>query len=122
MLTLLPMPNAARLLLEFAVSGVSVLVVSAVLPGMKVRGFFDAFAFAVVAGLLNVLAWHTFLAVFSVAFSVLTVGIGILIINGLIFLVAQKVVRGVEISGCFIASIAAVLVSVLNSAILYILR
>jgi putative membrane protein len=96
--------------------------VSAVLPGMKVRSFLDAFAFAVVAGLLNVLAWHTFLAIFSVAFSVLTVGIGILIINGLIFLVAQKIVRGVEISGCFIASIAAVLVSVMNSAILYILR
>lgn len=92
------MSNAAHLLLQFAVTGVSVLIVSAVLPGMRVRSFFDAFAFAVVAGLLNVLAWHTFLAVFSVAFSVITVGIGILIINGLIFLIAQKFVRGVEIS------------------------
>jgi len=116
------MSNAARLLLEFAVSGVSVLIVSAVLPGMRVRSFFDAFAFAVVAGLLNVLAWHTLLAVFSVAFSVVTLGIGILIINGLIFLVAQKFVRGVEISGCLIASIAAVLVSVVNSAIMHLLR
>lgn len=122
MSTLAGMPNAAHLLLQFAVSGVSVLIVAALLPGMRVRSYFDAFAFAVVTALLNVLAWHTFLAVFSVAFSVITVGIGILIINGLIFLIAQKVVRGVEISGCFIAAIAAVLVSVVNSAILALLR
>ncbi|MBI2390548.1 MAG: phage holin family protein [Deltaproteobacteria bacterium] len=111
-----------RTLLEFVLSGVSVMIVAAVMPGFRVRGFFDAFLFAVVTALLNVLAWHTFLAIFSVTFSVFTLGIGILIINGLIFLVAQKVVRGVEISGCLVASIAAVLVSVVNSAILALLR
>jgi len=111
-----------RTLLEFVLSAVSVMIVSALLPGMKVRGFVDALLFAVVTAVLNVLAWHTIIAVFSVTFSVLTLGIGIFIINGLIFLVAQKVVRGVEISGCFIASLAAFLVSVLNSAILALLR
>lgn len=109
--------NIGKLLLEFALSGVSVLIVSAVLPGMKVRSFFDAFGFAVVVALLNMLAWKTFLAIFSVTFSVITLGIGFFIINGLIFLVAQKVVKGVEISGCFVASIAAILVSLCNSAI-----
>ena len=116
------MSGPVRLLLEFVLSGVSVLIVSAVLPGMRVRSFLDAFFFAIVVAVLNVLAWHTFLAVFSVSFSVLTLGIGFFIINGLIFLLAQKLVRGVEISGCFIASIAAVLVSLCNSAIMALLR
>lgn len=116
------MSNIVRLLLEFALSGVSVLIVSAVMPGMRVRSFFDAFGFAVVVALLNILAWKTFLAIFSVTFSVITLGIGFFIINGLIFLVAQKVVRGVEISGCFVASIAAVLVSLCNSVIMALLR
>lgn len=111
-----------RTLLEFVLSAVSVMIVSALLPGMKVRGFVDALLFAVVTALLNVLAWHTLLAVFTVTISVLTLGIGMFIINGLIFLIAQKLVRGVEISGCFIASIAAVLVSLLNSAMLALLR
>lgn len=109
-------------LLEFCLSALSVMIVSAVLPGMKVRGFVDALLFAIVTAFLNVLAWHTLLAIFSVTFSVATLGVGIFIINGLIFLVAQKVVRGVEISGCLIASIAAFLVSIVNSAILAFLR
>lgn len=117
-----PMSGPVRMLVEFALSAVSVLIVSAVLPGMKVRSFIDAFLFAVVVAVLNVLAWHTFLAIFSVSFSVLTLGIGFFIVNGLIFLLAQKVVRGVEISGCFIASVAAVLVSLCNSAIMALLR
>jgi putative membrane protein len=116
------MSEPVRMLLQFALSGVSVMIVAALLPGMRVRSFVDAFGFAVVVALLKVLAWKTFLAVFSVVFSVLTLGIGIAIINGLIFLFAQKIMRGVEISGCFIASIAAVLVSLLDSAILALLR
>jgi putative membrane protein len=116
------MSNLSRTLLEFILSAVSVLIVSAILPGMRVRSFFDALGFAVVTALLNVIVWHTFVAVFSVAFSVVTFGIGIFIINGLIFLVAQKVVKGVEISGCLIAALAALLVSLVNSAILHLVR
>lgn len=109
-------------LLQFSLTGLCVMVVSALLPGMKVRGFVDALLFAVVTAFLNVLVWHTLVAVLSVSFSVLTLGVGVFIINGLIFLVAQKVVRGVEISGCFVAALAAFLVSALNSAILAFFR
>ena len=109
-------------LLEVGLTGVSVMIVSALLPGMRVRGFLDAVLFALVTGFLNVLAWHTALVLFLALFSVVTFGVGIVIINGLIFLVAQKVVRGVEIDGCFIAGLAAFLVSIVNSAILGFLK
>ena len=109
-------------LYELSLTAVSVMIVSALLPGMRVRGFVSALVFAFVTGFLNVVAWHTFAAVFSVAFSVVTFGVGIVIINGLIFLVAQKLVRGVEIDGCAIAALAAFLVSIVNSAILHFFR
>jgi putative membrane protein len=109
-------------LLELSLTAISVMIVSALLPGMRVRGFVDALLFALVTGFLNVLAWHTLAAVFSVVFSIATLGVGIVIINGLIFLVAQKLVRGVEIDGCLIAALASFLVSVVNSAILHFLR
>jgi putative membrane protein len=109
------------LLLKFALSAVSVLIVAAVLPGMRVRSFFDAFGFAIVVAILNVVTWKL-LAPLSYTFGVVTLGIGFLILNGLIFLIAQKVVRGVEISGCVIASIAAVLVGLVNSAIMHLLK
>lgn len=115
------MTDPLRLVLKFLLSGVSVLIVAAVLPGMKVKRFFDAVAFAIVVAIFDTVAWH-WLWPLSATFSVLTVGIGVLIINGLIFLLAQKVVKGVEISGCFIAAIASVLVSMVNSAIGALLR
>ncbi|GAC1351685.1 MAG: hypothetical protein NVSMB1_07090 [Polyangiales bacterium] len=83
---------------------------------MRVKRFTDAIAFAVVVAILSTIAWH-FLWPLSVTFSVLTFGIGILIINGFIYLLAQRVVKGVEFSGCLVAAIASILVSVVNSAI-----
>jgi putative membrane protein len=110
------LPGMLQALAHFALTGISVLIVAALLPGMRVRSYFDAFAFAVVVGILNVIAWKV-LFLITLPFAFLTVGIGYFVINGLIFLVAQKVVRGVEISGCFIAAIAAVLVGLVNSGI-----
>jgi uncharacterized membrane protein YvlD (DUF360 family) len=45
-----------------------------------------------------------------------------MVLNALIFLVAKRFVSGVEISGCFVAAIAAFLVSVVNSALFHALR
>ncbi|GAC1353945.1 MAG: hypothetical protein NVSMB47_07120 [Polyangiales bacterium] len=115
------MSHLLELVLRFVLTGVSVLLVAAVLPGMRVKSFGDALAFAVVVALLNAIAWH-FLALLTIPFAVITLGIGALIVNGLIFLGAKKIVRGVEISGCLVAAIASVLVSVVNSAILWVLR
>jgi putative membrane protein len=110
------MSEPLRLLLKFALSGVSVLIVAAILPGMRVRSFLDAVVFAVVVALLNAVAWQV-LRVITIPASILTLGIFALVLNGIIFLVAQKVARGVEISGCFIASIAALLVALVNSGL-----
>ena len=110
------MSPLVQFLARSALGGVSVLIVAAILPGMRVRGYFDAFAFAVVVGVLNALAFEVF-GILTIPFSILTVGFGYVAINALIFLLAQKVVRGVEISGCVIAALAALLVGLVNSAI-----
>lgn len=115
------MHGLAGLLLKFVLSGVSVLIVATFMPGMRARSFFDALAFAVVVAILNIVAWKIF-ALLTIPFSVLTLGIGYFIVNGLIFLGAQKLVRGIEISGCVVASIAALLVSIVNSAIVHLLQ
>jgi len=115
------MSEPLRLLLQFVLSGVSVLIVAAILPGMRVRSFVDALAFAIVVALLNAIAWKV-LAILTIPMTILTLGIFGLALNGFIFLLAQKIARGVEISGCFIASIAAVLVGLVNSAIQHLVK
>jgi putative membrane protein len=96
-------------------SGLSVFVVARLLPGIRVTSYRSAVFFAFVVGLFNALAWH-YLALFTWPFAFLTFGIGYLVVNGLLFLLASRVVRGVEISGCITAAIASVGVSALNWA------
>jgi putative membrane protein len=100
-------------IVHLLLTGVSVLVVAHVLPGIQVRSYWSAVKFAFVAGLLNAVVWSMFRPL-SVIFSVVTLGIGALILNGIIFLVAGAVVRGVRISGCVTGAIASIGVWLVN--------
>lgn len=108
-------------LVQLLVNAVSVLLVAALLPGMRARSFMDALGFAVVVAILNALAWKV-LWFLSIPMTIVSLGVGAFVINGFIFLAAQKIVRGVEISGCFVAAIAWFLVSACNAVLLGLLR
>ncbi len=115
------MNDLVRMVAQFLVTGVSVVIVAALLPGMRVKRYGDAVGFAVVTAVLNVIVWRAF-ALLSVPFTVLTLGLGGFVLNGLIFLVAKRFVSGVQISGCLVAAIAAALVSVCNSMLMHALH
>ena len=102
-------------IVHLLLTGVSVLLVGKLLPGVRVKSFGSAVAFAFVVGILNAIAWVV-LAPLSITFSVLTLGLGALIINGVLFLIADAVVPGVEISGCFTAALASLGVTFFNWA------
>jgi putative membrane protein len=112
-------PSAMHSLLQPIVhvllSGVSVFVVAHLLPGIRVKSYGSAVFFALVVGLFNAIAWH-YLALLTVPFAIVTLGLGYLVVNGLLFLLASRVVKGVEISGCVTAAFASIGVSVLNWA------
>lgn len=115
------MPDLTRSVVHLLVTAASVFVVAKVLPGMKVKSFGAALAFAFVVALLNVFAW-TFLAPFTQTFKLLTLGFGGFVINGIIFVVAGHLVGGVKISGCFMAAVAAAAVTFMNHVIHHLLR
>jgi putative membrane protein len=100
-------------IVHLLVTGVSVLLVSRILPGVRVKSYGSAVAFALVVGVLNAIAW-TLLAPLSWTISVLTLGIGALIINGVLFLIADAVIAGVEISGLLTAVLASLGVTFFN--------
>lgn len=100
-------------LVHLLLSGVSVYVVAALMPGIKAKSFGSAIAFAFVVGILNAIFW-TVLSPVTIPFKYLTLGIGGLILNGIIFLIAAKIVNGVKISGCFTAAFAALGVHFVN--------
>lgn len=110
-----------QLLLQFLLSGVSVLIVAAVMPGFKVKTFGASLAFAIVVAIFDAIAWHG-LSLLTWGFTFVTMGVGFFVINGLIFMLATKVVKGVEISGCFVAAIASLLVALVNTGISHLLH
>lgn len=110
------MNNLLHTVVRFFVNGLAVLLVATFLPGMKVDRFLDAVWFAVVVAVFNALAWTVF-GLITIPFSVFTLGLGVLLVNGVVFLLADKVVKGVKFSGWFAATLAAVLVSIVNSVL-----
>jgi putative membrane protein len=99
-------------IVHLLVTGLSVLLVAKVLPGIQVKSYGSAVVFAFVVGIFNAIAWYL-LAPLTWTFALLTLGVGVLIVNGLVFLFAGNIV-GVKISGCTTAAIASVCVSILN--------
>ena len=83
-------------LVHLLLTGVSVVVVAKILPGITVRSYKSAVVFALVVAILNALAW-----MIPITWGVwlLTFGLGMFLINGLVFLIAGKLVDGVQISG-----------------------
>src|SRR4051812_6402785 len=108
--------NALTLfIVHLLLTGVSVLIVGKLLPGITVKSYGSAVFFALVIGILSAIAWKL-LWPLTATFSVLTFGVGILVINGIIFMLADKVVAGVKISGCVTAAVASVGVTLINWA------
>jgi putative membrane protein len=110
------MHSLAEPIVHVLISGLSVFIVAKLLPGISVKSFLSAVFFALVVGVFNAIAWH-YLALITVPFVILTLGAGYLIVNGLLFLLASRVVKGVEISGCVTAAFASVAVSLVNGGL-----
>lgn len=106
-------PSLLHAAVHLASSAISVFVVAKVLPGVKVKSFGAAIAFAIVVAILNVVTWHL-LAPLTLPVKWLTLGVGGFVINGVVFLLAARIVGGVKISGCIMAAIAAAAVTFVN--------
>jgi putative membrane protein len=105
-----------RLLVQWLLSAFALLVVSNLVPGFDVRGLGPALAAALVIGLLNATVGFV-LKVITFPISILTLGIFLLVINGLMILLASNLVRGFHVSGFAPAFWGAVVLALLGMII-----
>ncbi|APR88202.1 putative membrane protein [Minicystis rosea] len=113
-------PSLIVALAHLFFSGVSVFIVAKLLPGVQAKSLTSSIAFAFVVAVLNVIAWWL-LAPLTLPFKWLTLGVGGFIINGVIFMLAARIVGGVKVSGCVMAAIAAFCVTLVNQAIQHVI-
>jgi putative membrane protein len=105
-----------KLLLHWILSALALLVVSHLVPGFHVRNITAALVAAVVIGLLNA-TLGLVLKIVTFPISILTLGLFLLVINGLMILLASAVVRGFSVTGMIPAFWGAVVLALLGMLI-----
>ena len=86
------------LLLQWFLYALALLIVSWIVPGFQVAGLWPALIAALVIGLLNATV-GLFLKIVTFPLTVITLGLFLLVINGLMILVASSLVRGFHVRG-----------------------
>jgi putative membrane protein len=105
-----------RLLLHWILSAIALLIVSRIVPGFHVHGLMPALIAALVIGLLNATV-GLFLKIITFPLSILTLGLFLLVINGIMILVAANFVPGFNVYGFIPAFWGALVLALLGMVI-----
>ena len=105
-----------KLLLTWILSACALLLVASVYSGVQVQSFGSALWAVVVISLLNLLV-RPVLIVLTLPVTLITVGLFLFILNGLMFWAAANLLSGLSVSGFWAAVWAAILYSLLGMVI-----
>jgi putative membrane protein len=104
------------LLLQWLLCAIALMVVSRIVPGFVVRGLAPALIASLVIGLLNATVGLV-LKIITFPISIITLGIFLLVINGLMILLASGIVPGFHVNGFVPAFWGAVVLALLGMMI-----
>lgn len=105
-----------KLLLIWFLNALALLTVAYVLPGITVDGYTGALVAALILGLINTLI-RPLLILLTLPVTVVTLGLFVLVINGLLFWFTGSVLKGFEVSGFWVGVLGALLYSVISSVL-----
>lgn len=103
-------------LFRILVTGIVVMILAYLLPGVAVSGYLTAILVAVVLALLNLIV-KPILVLFTLPVTILTLGLFLLVINAVIILLADAFVGGFEVAGFWYALLFSILLSIFQSAL-----
>lgn len=110
-----------RLLLQWLLSAIALLVTSSLVPGFHVNGLAAALIAAAVIGLLNATVGLV-LKILTFPISILTLGIFLLVINAIMILVASAIVPGFRVRGMGPAFVGAIILALLGMLFRYLAK
>jgi putative membrane protein len=105
-----------KLLIHWILSAITLMVISHFLSGFHVMGLKPALIAALVIGLLNA-TLGLLLKIITFPISILTLGLFLFVINGLMILMASSLVRGFRVNGMVPAFWGAVVLTLLGMII-----
>lgn len=102
-----------KLLLVWLLNALALLAVAYFVPGIHVAGFAAALVAALVIGLVNMLI-RPILVLLTLPITILTLGLFIFVINGLLFYLVGSWLQGFEVGSLTAGIIGALVYSVLS--------
>ena|SRR5689334_19046101 len=102
-----------RLIINWLLSAVALLITAYFMPGFHVDGFLSALIAAVMIGLVNG-TLGVLLKIITFPLTLITLGLFWLVINGLMLMVASWLTPGFDVQNFFTAFIGALLLSLIN--------
>jgi putative membrane protein len=100
-------------IVHWLLSGVALLIVAKIVPGIQVDGFGAALIAALVIGLVSATVGLA-LKIILLPFIVLTLGIVYFLINGLMLKLASEFVPGFRVIGCLPAVLGSILLTIVD--------
>ena len=100
-------------LTRIIISTISIMVVAYILPGVVVSSVYAGFVVAIVLTLLNTIV-KPVLIILTLPITIVTLGLFLLVINGIIVLIASHFINGFSVSSLLTAIIFSLLVSIIN--------
>jgi putative membrane protein len=109
------------LLLHWVLNALALLIVAYVVPGVSVRSPVAALVAAVLLGLANAVV-RPVLVLLTLPVTILTLGLFLLVINGLLFWAVSGLMNGFEVRGFWPGVLGALVYSVLTTLLSHLVR
>jgi putative membrane protein len=100
-------------LIRVVINTLAIVLAGALLPGIRVDSFLSALAAGLLLGLVNAVV-RPVLLILTLPITLLTLGLFILVLNGLCFWLVASLVAGVHVAGFWSAVLGALLVSLVS--------
>lgn len=101
------------LIIHWLISGVALLIVTRILPGIQVDSFGSALIAALVIGLVSATV-GLILKIVLLPFIILSLGLVYFLINGLMLKLASEFVPGFRVIGCLPAVLGSILLTLVD--------
>lgn len=102
-----------KLLLIWVLNAIALLAVAYLMPSIEVSGFVSALVAAAVIALVNVLV-RPFLILLTLPVTILTLGLFIFVINGLLFYLIGEILEGFQVQSLLTGIVGAILYSMIS--------
>ncbi len=103
-----------KLFIRIVVTAILVMVLSYFMKGVRVDGILTALTVAIVLSLLNAFI-KPLLVFFTLPFTIFTLGLFLIVINGILILLCTKIVGGFYVNSFWTATLFSVILSISQS-------